>query len=283
MAQYSCIGKSIPRVDGLEKVTGEAIFSTDIQLPGMLCGKIKRSPYPSARILSINTDKALKLKGVKAVITAKDVVQFPYGLFVDDELPLADKYARYIGDEVAAVAAIDADTAEEALDLITVEYEELTPVLDPEKAMEPGAPTVHPERESIEQNITYRIEYVRGDGEAAFKQADLVLEERFHTHTHHQAYLEPQVCVAQWDVSGKLTIWGSTQTPFTSRRQLAKALGIPEHKIRIIQPYVGGGFGGKAYLRRHFPICALLSKKTRVVRGFRRSLTCGWGLNRTGL
>ncbi len=122
MAKYSFIGKSIPRVDGREKVTGEAIFSTDIQLPGMLFGKIKRSPYPFARILSINTDKARKLPGVKAVITARDITQFPYGPVTADELPLADKYALYAGDEVAAVAAVDAETAEEALEMIRVEY-----------------------------------------------------------------------------------------------------------------------------------------------------------------
>jgi len=260
MAEYSVVGKSVTRVDALEKVTGEAEYCTDIKVPGMLCGKIKSSPYPFARILSIDTDKARKLRGVKAVITARDVVQFPYGYFVDDELPLADKYARYVGDAVAAVAAIDTDTAEEALDLITVEYEELTPVLDAEKAMEPGAPAVHPEREEVKNNIAHSIEYVRGEGEAAFKQADLILEERFSAQTAHQAYLEPQTCVAQWDVSGKLTVWGSTQTPFTNRTILAKALGIPEHRIRIIQPYVGGGFGGKAYLRPHFPISALLAR-----------------------
>jgi len=241
-------------------VTGEAAYSADIQLPGMLCGKIKSSPYPFARILSIDTDKARKLPGVKAVITARDVVQFPYGLFLNDELPLTDKFARYAGDGVAAVAAIDADTVEEALDLITVEYEELIPVLDAERAMEPGAPAVHPEREEVKNNIAHSIEYVRGEGEAAFRQADLILEEHFFAQTAHQAYLEPQTCVAQWDVSGKLTIWGSTQTPFTNRTILAKALGIPEHRIRIIQPYVGGGFGGKAYLRPHFPISALLAK-----------------------
>ena len=187
MAEYSVVGNNIVRVDALEKVTGEAIYTGDVQLPRMLCGKIKGSPYPFARILSINTDKARKLPGVKAVITTRNVVQFPHGYFVNDELPLADKYARYVGDAVAAVAAIDTDTAEEALDLIEVEYEELTPVLDAEKAMEPRAPAVHPEREEVKNNIAHSVEYVRGEGEAAFKQADLILEERFSAHTRHHA------------------------------------------------------------------------------------------------
>ena len=260
-AEYSFIGKSIHRVDGREKATGEAMFSTDIQLPGMLYGKIKRSPYPFARIIAIHTDQARGLPGVRAVISAKDVVQFSYGPIIADELPLADKYARYVGDEVAAVAAIDVETAEEAIDLIEVEYEELTPVLDPEKGMDPGALEVHSEREEVKQNIAFHVEFTRGEGEAAFKQADVIVSDRFTTQVQHQTYLEPNVCVAQWSSSGKLTITGSTQAPFRFRRLLAVALGIPEHRIRIIQPYVGGGFGGKTYLYPHFPICAFLAKK----------------------
>ena len=261
MSEYSVVGTDIPRVDGLEKATGEANFSTDIQLPGMLCGKMKRSPYPFARIINIDTDKARKLRGVKAVITARDVTQFPYGPGAADEFPLADGYARYIGDEVAAVAAVDYETAEEALGLIDVEYEELTPVLDPEKATSPGAPAIHPEREDVKQNIAFHLEFVRGEGEAAFKQADLVIEDRFTTQPQHHAYLEPHSCIARWNSSDKLEIWGSTQAPFRARMLLARALGIPEHQIRIIQPYVGGGFGGKVYLSRNFPISALLAKK----------------------
>ena len=262
MTEYSFIGKSIPRVDGREKVTGEAVFTTDIQLPGMLYGKILRSPHPFAKILSINADRARSLTGVKAVITAPDVTQFPYGPSVADELPLADSYVRYVGDGVAAVAAVDEDIAEEALDLIAVEYEVLNPVLDAQKAMEPEAPSVHPEREEVKQNIAFHLDFVRGEGEAAFKQADLVVEDRFSTQLQYHAYLEPQAAVARWDSSGKLTIWGSIQSPFRARRLLAVALGIPEHSIRIIQPYVGGGFGGKIYMQPHFPICALLSQKT---------------------
>lgn len=258
--EYSFIGKSILRVDAQVKTTGEAIFSTDIQIPAMLYGKILHSPYPFAKILSINADKARKLTGVRAVITAQDVTQFPYGPVIADELPLADKYVRYVGDEVAAVAAVDVETAEEALDLIEVEYEVLSPVFNVEKAMERGAPAVHPEIEEVKQNIAYHLDFVRGEGEAAFKQADLVVEDRFSTQVQHQAYLEPQACVAQW-TAGKLTIWCATQAPFHVRDELAKVLGIPAGQIRVIRPYVGGGFGGKTLMQSIFPISALLARE----------------------
>ncbi len=260
MEQYSYIGKSVPRVDARDKATGEAVYSADIKLPGILFGKLKTSPHPFARILSINAEKARKLPGIKAVITAQDVIQFPYGPIIADELPLADKYARYVGDSVAAVAAIDDDIAEEALDLIEVDYEDLTPVFDPEKAMDPGAPAVYPEREEVKQNIAYHMDFVRGEGEAAFKQTDLVVEERFSTPAQHHAYLETQACIARWDTSGKLTIWASTQAPFRARMLLAQTLGIPEHQIRMIQPWVGGGFGGKAEGILFYPVCAFLSQ-----------------------
>ncbi len=260
--EYSFIGKSVPRVDAREKVTGEAIYTTDMYLPGMLYGKILRSPHPFARILSIDTDKARKLVGVKAVITAGDITQFPYGPVIADELPLADKYARYVGDSIAAVAAVDEETAEEALDLIKVEYEELTPVLDPEAAMQPGAPAIHPENEETVHNIARHIEFVRGDGEAAFQQADLEVADRFSTQPQHHAYLETQACISQWDSSGKLTVWASTQSPARFRPLLATTLGIAESRIRIIQPCVGGGFGGKIYAQPLLPISAFLARKT---------------------
>ncbi|MDP2932108.1 MAG: xanthine dehydrogenase family protein molybdopterin-binding subunit [Chloroflexota bacterium] len=261
MVEYSYIGKSLPRVDGRAKVTGEAVYTADIQLPGLLVGKIKRSPYPFARIININTSRAQKLAGVRAVITAGDITQFPYGPMIADELPLADGHVRYAGEGVAAVAAIDDETAAEALDLIEVEYEELTPALDPEEAMAPGAPVVHPERETVKLNVAYSFDFARGEGEAAFRQADLVVADRFSTQAQYQAYLEPQACIAQWHDSGKLTVWGALQAPFRARTLLALALGIPEHQIRIVQPYIGGGFGGKLYLQPNLPICALLARQ----------------------
>ncbi len=263
VSEYLFVGKNVPRIDAREKVAGEAIFTTDIMLPGMLIGKIKRSPLPFARILSINTDKASRLPGIKTVITAQNIIQFAYGPIIADELPLADKYARYVCDGVAAVAAVDEDTAEEALDLINVEYEELTPVLDPEKAMEPGAPVVHPELAEVKQNIVHHIEFARGEGEAAFNHADLIMEDRFVTPPQHHAYLETQACVAQWHTSSdKLTMHLSHQAPFKVRIQLARALGISESQIRMIQPFIGGGFGGKVEMQSHLPVAAFLSRKT---------------------
>ena len=262
MSAYSVIGKPVRNVEALVKTRGGAYYTDDIKLPGMLHGKIKRSPYPFAKILSIDTSKAVALPGVRAVITAQDVTQYPWGHYVVDEIPLAGEHVHYIGEEVAAVAAVDAETAEEALDLIEVKYEELEPALDMEKATQPDAPAVHPELPHIKQNIAYKFEFVRGDGEAAFKQADLVLEERYMTQVAHHAYLECQVCISHWDSHGKLTIWASIQAPFRARMYMAQALGIPEHQIRIIQPYVGGGFGGKIVINRIYPVSALLSMKT---------------------
>jgi len=199
---------------------------------------------------------------VRAVITAKNITQYPWGHYVADETPLASEYVHYAGEEVAAVAAVDAETAEEALDLIKVEYEELEPVLDVEKAMQPGTPAVHPELPQVKQNLAYKFEFVRGLGEEAFKQADMVLEERFVTHAGHHVYLECQSCISHWDSRGKLTIWASTQAPFRARMYVSLATGIPEHQIRVIQPYVGGGFGGKIVINRMYPISAILSVKT---------------------
>lgn len=261
MPAYSFVGKDVLRVDAQAKVTGEAIFTTDMALPGMLCGKILRSPYPFARIVSVNTARAGRLAGVRAVITAGDVTQCPFGSVISDELPLADKYVRYFGDQVAAVAAVDEETAEEAMDLIKVEYEELTPLLSPEEAMRPGALAIHPEREEVKFNIARHYEFVRGKGEAAFKEADLVVEDRFSTQPQHHAYLETQTSIAQWDSSGRLTIWASTQSPSGLRNLVAQALGIAVHRIRVIQPYVGGGFGGKIYGLGLHPISALLARK----------------------
>ena len=258
--KYSVIGNSTPRLDGIEKVTGEAVYSADISFPGILIGKIKRSPHPFAKILSINTYKARKLAGVKAVITAQTVAQCPYGVYVADELPLADKYVRYFGESVAAVAAVDIETTEEALDLIEVEYEELPPVLNPEEAMADGVPAIHPEITGIKQNIIDHLDFARGQGEAAFEQADVIVQERFSTQCNSQAYLEPQACSAQWDASGKLTVWGATQRIFVHRDILAKGLGISSHQVRIIQPHVGGSFGAKITMHPIFFITALLAQ-----------------------
>lgn len=264
MTLNSVIGKNIPRIDAREKVTGEAQYCVDLKFPGMLYGKIKRSPLPFARILNIDTSKAEKMVGVKAVITAEDTPKIPYGTFLADELPLEKTLVRFTGDGVAAVAAIDEDVAEEALELIKVDYEEFPPILDPEQAILPQTPPIHPELENIKFNIAYQIDYTRGNPDYGFDEADLILEDRFVTHAVHQAYLEPQACIAHFDASAKLTIWGSLQAPFRARSLIAKALGMYEHQIRMIQPYVGGGFGGKGgAIQPLYPVSAILAKKIR--------------------
>lgn len=258
MAEYSYIGKSVPRLDARDKATGAAVFSSDISFPGILYGKCKRCPHPFARILEIDISKALKLPGVRAVITARNVNQSYFGEFVSEQLPLCDQYARYIGDEVAAVAAVDEDIAEEALDLIEVEYEVLSPVFDPEKAMEPGAPAIHPELETIKQNTAFRVDFERGEGEDGFKHADIILEDRFTTQPMHQGYMQPRDCVAHWN-GDQLTLWAVMQSPFRMRPPIARAIGIPEDHIRVIPGYVGGGFGNNA--ARLWPITALLARE----------------------
>ncbi|MBA7653403.1 4-hydroxybenzoyl-CoA reductase subunit alpha [subsurface metagenome] len=254
----SYIGKNVLRVDAPAKVTGEAIFSSDIKPHGMLYGKCKRSPHPLAHILSVDIGSALKLPGVRAIITARNVKQSYCGEYLFDQLPLCDQYSYYIGDEVAAVAAIDEETAQEAIDLIKVNYEVLTPVLDLEKATELGAPAVHPELESIKQNIAYQVDFERGEVTAAFQQADLVFEERFTTSPVHQCYLQPRDCVAAWD-GDRLTLWAAMQGPFEWRKEIANGVCIPESHVRVIPCYVGGGFGDNA--SRIWPIAALLARQ----------------------
>lgn len=252
------IGKRIYRVDSREKVTGKAIYGIDMRVPGMLPGKILRSPLPHARILHMDTTKARRLKGVKAVVTAEDTPKIKYGAQIDDEYPLALGKVRFIGDEVAAVAAVDEETAREALDLIRVEYEELPAVFSPREAMAAGAPQIH---ESA-NNIATHLEFERGSVAAGFREADYILEDTFITSNVHQGYLEPHVCVAQVDADGRITLWASLQAPARNRDQIAKILNLPVSRIRIIQTTVGGGFGGKStQVISLYPICALLALK----------------------
>ena len=245
MEKYSVIGKSLPRVDAVIKATGEAKFTVDMALPRILYGKILRSPYPHARIINIDTSKAKRLLGVKAVITGKDTLGIKYGSidvpqYPADKNPLAMDKVRYIGDEVAAVAAMDEDTAEEALDLIEVEYEELPSVFDPLEAMKPDAPKIHDTG-----NICNRISWNYGDVGKGFNESYLIREDRFETAPTAHCQMEPHAALANFDSSGKLSVWSSNQAPYKRRWQLAKTLGIPESKVRVLHTHVGGGFGGK--------------------------------------
>jgi 4-hydroxybenzoyl-CoA reductase alpha subunit len=258
---YVNIGKRLPRVDGIAKATGEARFAADLSLPGMLYGKILRSPYPHARILNIDAHKALGLPGVRAVVTGEDTIGFKAGGISSqgDEPYLALDKARFIGDEVAAVAAIDEEIAEEALDLIEVEYEELPAVCDPVSAMSETAPLVH---DHAPQNISFKTNLSYGDVDDAFMRCDYVREDRFETAPIRHGFIEPHAALANYDSTGKLVFWGSKQSPYFTYRNLAKALGIPLSRVRVVQPYIGGGFGGKNEMFAVDFCAALLSKKT---------------------
>ncbi len=264
------IGKRVPRKDGPEKATGRAKYTVDIQLPGMLVGRILRSPHPHARILGIDTSAARKLKGVKAVITAQDTVGIRHG-FVEtprypaDQYVLATDKVRYVGEEVAAVAATDPYIADEALSLIRVDYEILPAVFDPEEAMRAGAPEIHPRQPLVKEtysNIAGKTVSGWGDVEAGFAQADYIREDRFESHLRTHGYLEPQVAVASYEPDGKLNVWTSSQGPFVKRAKLARTLGRPLSSVRVRKVWVGGAFGGKIDLFSHEFCAALLSMQT---------------------
>jgi len=261
--EFSVVGKGVPKVDGILKATGKAVYGADFSLPGMLYGKVLRSTVPHAKILNIDTSKALKLPGVRAIITGKD---FPWGMkygftaTTRDQTPLAQDKVRYIGDEVAAVAAIDEDIAEEALDLIKVEYEELPAVFDPFEAMKEGAPQIH---DYAKNNIGAEQHLDLGDVEKGFQESDHVREDEFSTQAIKHGFLEPHASVGLWDPSGKATLWGNKQSPYIVYRKLAMAFGLPPSKMRVIQTYVGAGFGSARSDPFALDFCALmLSKKT---------------------
>jgi CO/xanthine dehydrogenase Mo-binding subunit len=239
MEEYSVIGKRVPRVDGRVKVTGEAKYAADYELPGMLWCKMARSPYAHAKIVNIDTSRAEKLAGVKAICTGKDFGGWKWGWMpkTRDESPLAVDKVRYLAEAVAGVAAIDEETAEEATELIKVEYEDLPGVFDAEDAMKEGAPQIH---EHVKNNISWDFHMDFGDVERAFRESDLVREERFETGRVTHGYLEPPAAVAYWDSSG-ITIWAAKQSPYFVYRHLAACFKLPLNRVRVIQPFVGGG------------------------------------------
>jgi CO/xanthine dehydrogenase Mo-binding subunit len=286
MNERSVVGKPLPRVDGKSKLTGQAKFTTDVVLPGMLHGKLLRSPLPHAKILSIDTSKAEKLPGVAAVITGKDTWGIRYG-FVDtpnypaEERPIAEDKVRFIGETVAAVVAVDPDIAEDALDLIEVDYDPLPAVFDPEEAMKDGAPQIHGEitrttscawedwgvaRKSHSytpvNNIAAKVVVSYGDVEKGFAEADYVREDRSRSPgTSHMA-MEPHTIVASWDpFHQKLDVWMNHMAFELKRYWLHKTLDIPITKIRIHKTYIGGAFGGKAPCFDYEVIAGFLSRK----------------------
>ena len=278
---FKVVGTRPVRHDGTDKVTGRAVYGADIQLPGLLHGKILRSPHAHARIKSIDTERARAYPGVLAVVTHADLPWTDDRLMdVGEDLVmslrylssgvLADDKALHKGHPVAAVAASNPHAAEEALDLIDVEYEVLPAVTNVEDAMKPGAPVLHenitaPEGLGFEaeagSNVAGHSQQVLGDAEAAFADADVIVEREFRTKMVHQGYIEPQTCTALWGQDGRLTIWNSSQGQFGMRDQVCRVLDVPVSEVKVVPLEIGGGFGGKlrAYLE---PVAALLSKKT---------------------
>jgi len=240
---YSVIGRSVPRIDGPEKVTGAAKYTGDLKFPNMLYGKILTSPLAHARIISIDTSEAEKLPGVKCVITHKDVPTLKYGLSParwDESIFCSDK-VRFVGDKVAAVACLDEETCYKALKLIKVEYEELPAVLDFMHAMDEGQPQVHEEYPS---NINTEIHQAFGDVELALSGAHHVRTDTFVGQRSYQSPIEPHSSISMWE-GEKLTIYASTQSPHYFQYYIAREFGMPMGDVRIIKPYLGGGFGGK--------------------------------------
>ena len=260
---FSIVGKSPEMIGSRERVTGRAKYTVDIRLPGMLYAKILRSPYAHAKILEIDTSRAERLPGVEAVLThreAKILYRTSHGSAREFGL---DDRVRYVGDKVAAVAAVSEDLAEEALELIDVEYEVLPAVFDMEEALKPDSPVIHPERDDVDGNILSHYNQTYGDLEEGFREADHIIENRYTTSRVCHCALEPHACLASWDESGNLTMWTSEQTAFPIRDSLAEALNLPMSRIRVIvPPYVGGGFGAK-YENAEKIVCALLAKKAR--------------------
>lgn len=283
--ETTSIGQSVRRLDYESKVTGKAQYLADMKIAGVCHGRILRSPLPHARLKKIDASAALKLRGVMAVITRDDVlhdegIEPYYGPVFKDQTLVAVEKVRHVGDPVAAVAAVNEDTAEEALRLIDVEYEELPPVLDVEEALKPGTTLVH---ESIKlpssgfadlaelkpvdgTNICTHFKLNRGDVQKGFAAADHVFDDTFSLPATQHSFLESHACIASVDPGRRITVWATTQNPFVVRTQLANIFKVPVSKVRVIVPYLGGGYGGKVYPKVEPIAVALALKAGRPVR-----------------
>jgi carbon-monoxide dehydrogenase large subunit len=281
------VGKPTPRVEGELKVTGKALYSADFKFPDSLWGKCLRSPIPYGRIKRIDTSKALNVPGVKAVITGQDVAGLRIGRCIYDTPIVADGVVRFIGEKVAAVAAESRLAAEQAIDLIEVEYEELEPLLDPVEAAKPDAPVLHPDLLSYRglpvpvenlSNVFAYLKWGKGNVEEGFKQADIIVENIFTTQVTHQSYPEPHACVVKADASGSAEIWSCSKTPFAVRGQLANCIGIAKEKLVFHPTHIGGDFGGKGGFM-DVPVAYFLSKKSgqpvRMIMDYTEELTAG--------
>ncbi len=281
------VGRPTPRVEGELKVTGKAQYSADLNLPGTLWGRCLRSPIAYGRINRIDTSKAWQAPGVKAVITGQDVSGMRIGRCIYDTPVLADGVVRFIGEKVAAVAAETRLQAEQALELIEVEYEELEPLLDPMAAAKPDAPVLHPDLLSYKglpvpveklSNVFAYLKWGKGNIEEGFKQADLIVENTFTTQVTHQSYLEPHACVVKTAADGSAEIWSCSKTPFAVRTQLSNCIGVPKEKLIFHPTHIGGDFGGKGGFM-DVPAAYFLSKKSgrpvKMLMDYTEELTAG--------
>src|ERR1700680_79642 len=266
------IGQRTIRPDGADQVTGKAAFAGDTTMPGMIWGKVKRSPHPHARIISIDTSKAEALPGVKAVITARDIVDFPVDksvmLGIQDmrwmcRNVMAREKALFPGHPIAAVAATSEAIAAKACALIEVDYEVLPWSIEIDDALKPDAPILHEFNafEGKPSNIAGKQEVKKGDIAAGFAKAEVIVERSFATRPVHQGYIEPHACLVWFTADGKATIWSSSQGQFMVRAMTAYLSGIPQSDIRAIPAEIGGGFGGKTIVYLE-PLATMLSKKS---------------------
>jgi CO/xanthine dehydrogenase Mo-binding subunit len=268
--EYRNVGKPVTRIEGVSKVTGKTVYADDMQLPRMLHAKVLGSPYAHARIKAIHTGKAREHLGVEAVVTAADLPEYKKNASNRRGIIFPDDEVLFHGQPVAAVLASDPHVAEEALALIEVDYEALPPVVDPIAAMAEDSPLVRSpltdvdrseerghvtagveqkEAEGKPTNIASQMNFKRGDIEAGLAEADVLVEHTWRSAVVHQSYIEPHSMIADYDASGHLSVWTSTQAPFYISEELSQTLGIPENKIRVTATEVGGGFGGKIYLQ----------------------------------
>ncbi|MBI3078184.1 MAG: xanthine dehydrogenase family protein [Deltaproteobacteria bacterium] len=276
---FSVVGTAARRVDGIEKVTGRAKFTADLEIPGVLEGKVLRSPYPHARIRAVDASKAEALPGVVAVLTRDDVHGYNpyYGHCLRDRPVIALDRVRFVGEPVAAVAAESALAAEEALSLIRVQYEELPAATTVDEALAPGAPILHEMTSGTgdfheiglsaeaQRNICHHEHLEHGNVEEGFAQADEIIEDTFEFPMVFHFTMEPHTIAAQFDDDG-ITLWAACQHPFLVRSELAQMFNLPQSMVRVIVPYVGGGFGGRSYIKLEPLVVALARKARRPVR-----------------
>ncbi len=267
--ELKTVGHSTPRIDGLQRVTGRATYSADVQLPNMLYARVLRSPHPHARILGIDVARALAAPGVKAILTHENCrLVWSSGDRVNKRY-LFNNPVRFVGDAVAAVAATNRHLAEEALKLIQVEYQTLDFVLDAEEALQPGAVEIHPGG-NLSPIISFRTTgpgerapstYVRGDLEKGFAASDFVFEDRYVSKHVNNAQMEPRVALAHWE-GDKLTVWTPTQGISNCHRDIARDMNVPLEKVRVVCQYMGGGFGNKNQCQDSDLMAAQLAKET---------------------